>query len=498
MGKLVQTKGSKFVDAQGRHTILHGINMVCKKSELGYLNYTEADFLDMKKWGFNIARLGIFWDGLEPEPGKIDYDYIDRIEAVVDMAERAGVSLFLDMHQDLFSGYFKPYGDGAPHWATLTDDLPHYPTDLWSEGYLISPAIQRAFDNFWQNTPAADGVGLQDHYVRLWEVLAERFGNRSHVIGYDIINEPFMGASVELLMGTLLMNLSPYLFPGEEPDMEKLQALWLDPANKESLMARLTEREIFEPVLRSTEAISQQFEQELLNPFFQKVTNAIRAIDKETAIFLETNYFSNMGMKSGVQPVVLANGEKDPNQAYAPHGYDLLVDTPLYDQANNNRVDLIFETHNQVHKDIKIPLLFGEWGCFINCNDTQLPQAAYITDIFEKYLASDTYYDFSHIRGNKVLQVIQRAYPQHVAGEIQSYHYDYRSGEFSATFTTETADPSGSNTESIFYVPNYTEEMQISLTGEATFRVEHFEGANSATIFVKTPKGGVYTLILSS
>ncbi len=108
MRKLVQSVQNKFIDSYGRHTILHGVNMVCKKPEKGYLAYTQEDFFQIGRWGFNVVRLGVFWDGLEPEPGKIDYTYIDRIEEVVDMAEKAGIYVYLDMHQDLFSVFFKP------------------------------------------------------------------------------------------------------------------------------------------------------------------------------------------------------------------------------------------------------------------------------------------------------------------------------------------------------------------------------------------------------
>lgn len=51
--------------------------------------------------GFNLIRLGIFWDGAEPEPGKIDYGYLEKLREIVGLAEKHGIYVILDMHQDL-------------------------------------------------------------------------------------------------------------------------------------------------------------------------------------------------------------------------------------------------------------------------------------------------------------------------------------------------------------------------------------------------------------
>src|SRR5690625_7014008 len=105
------------------------------------------------------------------------------------------------MHQDLFS---VKYGDGAPEWATLDEDLPHVTGDVWSDAYLMSPAVQTAFDNFWNNTPAEDGVGIQDRFAQLWKHIAERYADNRTVIGYDILNEPFIGSDAQHVMPILL------------------------------------------------------------------------------------------------------------------------------------------------------------------------------------------------------------------------------------------------------------------------------------------------------
>ena len=57
------------------------------------------------------------------------------------------------MHQDLYSVL---YADGAPKWATLTEGKPHKTGDIWSEAYMLSEAVQNAFDNFWANTSVSN------------------------------------------------------------------------------------------------------------------------------------------------------------------------------------------------------------------------------------------------------------------------------------------------------------------------------------------------------
>ena len=96
---------------------------------------------------------------------------------LIGWAEKYGLYVFLDMHQDLYSC---KYSDGAPEWATLTDERPHITEGnmVWSDAYITSPAIQRAFDNFWANTPASDGVGIQEHYARAWRHVAKRYAGQ--------------------------------------------------------------------------------------------------------------------------------------------------------------------------------------------------------------------------------------------------------------------------------------------------------------------------------
>ena len=55
-------------------------------------------------------RLVVFWDHLEPAQGEFDEAYLDEIVAAMDRAERHGILVILDMHQDVFGEAFGSRG----------------------------------------------------------------------------------------------------------------------------------------------------------------------------------------------------------------------------------------------------------------------------------------------------------------------------------------------------------------------------------------------------
>ena len=316
MTKRITTHGNSFIK-DDMPFIPHGINMVCKDKERNYIgDYTAEDFRFLKEKGFNLIRLGLQWAALEPAPGAYDDKYLDAIEHIVSLASAEDIPVFLDMHQDLFGVKFE---DGAPLWATIDDGEEHIRTDLWSESYLISPAVQHSFDNFWKDMPCADGIGVRTHYVNLWKHIAERFSLNSYVIGYDLMNEPFPGTPGAMVGGI----------------MAELTAGGTD------LSALSDEASIME-LVGKIQPITASFETDVLQGFYNDVSAAIRSVDKETIIMFESNYFANAGIPSAIDVLKYPDGSVIPHQAYVPHGYDILVDTDEYEQGGLERVDFIF------------------------------------------------------------------------------------------------------------------------------------------------------------
>src|SRR2546425_5995498 len=71
----------------------------------------DFDFDQMRPLGYNTIRLNLSWSLLEPQPGKIDSQYIDRIAQIVGWAKRAGIYVVLDMHQDAWSKFVYTRGE---------------------------------------------------------------------------------------------------------------------------------------------------------------------------------------------------------------------------------------------------------------------------------------------------------------------------------------------------------------------------------------------------
>ena len=55
------------------------------------------------------------WPGAEPQEGKFNQSYFDEIKKITNMAEKYGIYILLDMHQDVLSEKF--CGEGVPAFA---------------------------------------------------------------------------------------------------------------------------------------------------------------------------------------------------------------------------------------------------------------------------------------------------------------------------------------------------------------------------------------------
>ena len=58
---------------------------------------SRNDMAQIRAMGFNVVRLAIGWASLEPEPGKVSAEYIERIAQVVEWAEEQDVWVFIDL-----------------------------------------------------------------------------------------------------------------------------------------------------------------------------------------------------------------------------------------------------------------------------------------------------------------------------------------------------------------------------------------------------------------
>ena len=257
--------GRWFIDATGRVVMFHGVNMVEKQPPYypEAFGFGDDDAAFLAAEGFNALRLGVDFRGLMPTPGVVEDAYIDHLAATVDALTRQQIFVLLDFHQDGFSPMFN--GNGFPDWMAITDGLPNPPDAVFPLYYIQNPAMQRAFEHFWANSPGPNGIGLQDYFVQGVERVVARFADNPLVLGTELMNEPWPGA-----------DWSPCALEASGcPDLE----------------------------------------QQRLMPFYRKGTAAARRLAPQQLVFLEPFVLFNFGMATTTLPGT------DAGVALAVHSY---------------------------------------------------------------------------------------------------------------------------------------------------------------------------------
>jgi len=172
----------------GRTAILRGANLSGKHKWSPYFDFhRREDFVRLRaEWGLNTIRLLTVWAAVEPAEGQLDAAYLDALAERVAWAEEAGLSVVVDMHQDLYGEGFAG-GDGAPRW-TCDDALyaAYVPRTPWFFGYF-DENMTACIDRFWESPR------LRARFVAAWRAVAVRLASSPAVVGFDAMNEPHFG-----------------------------------------------------------------------------------------------------------------------------------------------------------------------------------------------------------------------------------------------------------------------------------------------------------------
>ncbi|MFF4845391.1 cellulase family glycosylhydrolase [Streptomyces collinus] len=232
----------RLTDRQGRVLTLRGWNIEDKthRGEQALTAITERHLRDLRAQGFDFARLLVFWDDLEPRPGHYSEGYLRKIGRILDWADRYGVKVVIDAHQDVFGPAFGHRG--IPAWATRTDQLPFtaHPDDWFAE--YFEPAVQRAFTHLYEDPD------LRSAQTRMWRTLAARFAHHPAVLGYDLINEPMGEAR-----------------PGED-----------------------------------LATAARRIERDQLTPMYNRLAHAVRSADRDAWVFVEPTPIVGEGVPTGL------------------------------------------------------------------------------------------------------------------------------------------------------------------------------------------------------
>lgn len=423
----ISTTGNWLTNSDGQVVIPHGLNEVYKLAPYepaadGFSN-NDAQFLADN--GFDVVRLGVIWAGVEPEPGVYNTAYIDSIENTVQTLANHGIYTILDFHQDAYSSTFG--GEGAPEWAVQTGGLPnpHLPFPF---NEFLNPAETHAWNAFWTNAPAPNGVGLEDNYSQMLGYVANDFNGNPDVLGMEIMNEPSPGTH---MLGTLLGG--------------------------------------------------KFFDTKELTPFYNEAASAIHAADPNTQIFFEPNVLFNAGLPTHLGTVDV------PNTVFSFHDYCEFALGPLGCLPGVNGIVDHAEKYANAHD---IPAFMTEFGATSNQSQLAPPmdganqhllgwtewaysgQGDITTTANPPSSESLVYNPELPPTGDNVntanLATLAEPYPQVISGTPNSWSFDH--GTFQFSYSTEEADglgsfPAGSQTTISVPSVEFPHGYDVSVTG---------------------------------
>ncbi len=425
--------GRWLTDPRGRVVILHGVQEWALTGPLpgplpfghrvpATIGYGPDSARFLAHNGFNLMRLSLsYW---EYAPGRFDDGYLDGFRRFVGQLDATGVYSLLDLQQAIYGPYFYE-GEGFPNWMVNTSGLASNKAG-YPSAYYGDPAENQAWDNFWANKPASDGVGLQDHLARGWRHLAGLFAGTRGLLGYDLLNEPWPGSVWP----------SCFSLDGCPPG---------------------------------------GFDATELSALYQRVVPAIRRVDLRQLVIYEPNLLFDFGRQTGV------NAPHDAHLVFGFHDYCLsgaggsessacaaeepeaMMNAIAYDQHAGNA------------------LLLGEWG------GTSGPQdIARMVTLADEYMLPWSYWYYGSLVPNPLrpprganlnlgnLELLVRPYPQVISGTPTSWSFDPQSKTFTLTYTTRRVAgghfPDGA--QSNIFIPElqYPHGYHLTVSGAGVLR----------------------------
>jgi endoglycosylceramidase len=372
------------------------VNMVYKRPPYypAAAGFGADDARFLHRHGFNGVRLGVIYKGVEPRPGHYDNAYLDHIAATERTLGRNGVFSLLDFHQDLYNEKFQ--GEGWPDWAVQDDGLPN-PKNGFPANYLTNPALQRAFDHFWNDDPGPGGVGLVRRYADAWRHVARRFRSAPHILGYDILNEPWPGT------------------------------VWQPCANPAGCPA---------------------FDTGPLAGMTRMATSAIRRVDHRHLVWQEPNVLFDFGAQTHLPKI-------GANSGFSFHDYCLDNSAPACPRTESD----VFDNADDEAQRTNRALMLTEFGATID-----RARITHIVDLADQHMDSWMWWAYCGCddpttsgpgnvqaivkdpskppRGSNVLRgklaLLERPYPQAVAGTPTDFGYDRGTGLFHLDYSAKT------------------------------------------------------------
>ncbi|GKT36552.1 cellulase (glycosyl hydrolase family 5) subfamily protein [Aduncisulcus paluster] len=392
----------------------------------------DEDMQFLHDHGFNLVRLGVQFDGTYPTCGEPDTDYLDTMRDIVDDLASYGIYTIIDLHQDLLSKWFcgegfppclfpsnyqdalkmfpEPWGedierdeDGFPlHDACLEQPFPMYYLTVedgkaWECLYNNCNPYQE--EDFGGSPDSTEGMPLQELFLKHWSSVAETMKSSEFVLGYELLNEPWVGDTYEHL---------DWMVIGKESDLEHL------------------------------------------TPLYESAINEIVKQDDAHLILYEpmlTNFEEAGFPEGGIGTDVLPQGSQQ--NVLSVHDYCGLV---------NSKMDPISQTFCDAWDELVIvdvrerdverlglgALLLTEFGAIVDEDDSAIEDLEHILSDYERHLLSfcywqfKTYHDVTTAAGSgseglwsedgtlfeNKLKALSRPFPMKISGELKSFSFD--------------------------------------------------------------------------
>lgn len=389
-----------LVDGYGRVRIFRGFNDIQRSKGTGY-KPGGPDYLPkalphefildaLEEQGFNSFRFPMMWAATRPFENLTDTAYLTAASDIIDSMAKHNMYALLDMHQDVLSSRLADQWnsgyDGAPRWLVdRTQERHPYPWPFkgpfkeWDFEYFAEASGQ-CFQDIYDN----EHGGL-DEWANFWQIVAGRFKSQSYVLGYELMNEPWVGDHV---------------------------------ANPTLLIPGIAGRNLAKP--------------------YKTLAKAIREIDNETAIFFEPvtwgMIFSGRVAGTGFAAA------PDPNSVLAYHYYCWFAaggnDSAPYPPMKKAACDSalgpeVFKSIETDKKALKVPAMMTEWAgkspLASQADSESTVEINKVLDLSEAHLTSWLMYDLCSILPHNysapwgpeiydVLKVYARPFAQAVAG----------------------------------------------------------------------------------
>ncbi|GAB5592296.1 hypothetical protein Unana1_07196 [Umbelopsis nana] len=393
---LLTTPRTIAVDPQGWYAANPGLSKIGLVDQSinqitdvhGRNSFGPQDVQNLQDLGVNAVRLGHHWAGAEPVPGKYNQTFLDIMKSQTKLAEDHGIYVLVDVYQDgtgctvlwTWSAkcqlHFAPSDGLANHLALPIGDngIPSSSdcsSIKWSVSYL-TPAVCNAFGRLYANY---DNLG--DSFAAYWKKLAQQYVNTNNILGYNLLNEPWVGDSYA--------------------DPSLLTPGVVDHVNLEG--------------------------------FRNKAAAQIRAVDKNTLVWFEgTNY----DVSSGFNNVPLGDGSRTVQSYhyYNPPQVGTIESTYQNGIKDNQRLKTasVLTEHT---------MWMGDATQMINIQTAVDKADQYMMSWMS--WAYENLYDSNQQPYPQIVAHCSRAYPAAVAGIPTKFSFNSNSGSFSLVYTAKKA-----------------------------------------------------------